>query len=287
MRIDLHCHSTASDGTDSPAELVATAARAGLDAVAITDHDTTAGWAEAEAALPPGLTLVRGAELTCSAADGRGGRCTVHLLAYLFDPDAEEVVAEHARTRADRRTRLHAMAGKMAADGYPVDADTLLAGLPENATAGRPHLAQALVRAGVVGSVTEAFASLLHGRTGYFVPSRRTPVVQAIEMIKAAGGVTVLAHGFAHRRGPVVTPAVIADLAAAGLDGVEVDHPDHDDDARAELRALAARLDLLSTGSSDYHGTNKTTPIAAETTHPDVLAAIADRATGAGLVHGR
>ncbi|EWC61189.1 putative metal-dependent phosphoesterases (PHP family) [Actinokineospora spheciospongiae] len=287
MRIDLHCHSTASDGTDSPAELVAAAARAGLDAVAITDHDTTAGWADAEAALPPGLTLVRGAELTCVSPDGRGGRCTVHLLAYLFDPEAETVVAEYARTRAERRSRLHTIADRMAADGYPVDGDTLLADLPDDVPAGRPHLAQALVRAGVVSSVTEAFASLLHGRNGYYVPSRRTPVLEAIEMIKSAGGVTVLAHGFAHRRGPTVNGTVIAELAEAGMDGLEVDHPDHDRRARAALRTLATRHNLLTTGSSDYHGTNKTTPIGAETTAPEMLTEIAARATGATLVHGR
>ncbi|OLR90144.1 PHP domain-containing protein [Actinokineospora bangkokensis] len=286
MRIDLHCHSTASDGTDSPAELVSAAARAGLDAVAITDHDTTAGWDEAAGALPPGLTLVRGAELTCTSPDGRGGHCTVHLLAYLFDPLAEAVVAEHARTRAERRSRLHAIAGKMAADGFPVDADTLMADLPADVPAGRPHLAQALVRAGVVSSVTEAFASVLSGRGGYHVPSRKTPVHEAIAMIAAAGGVTVLAHSFAHRRGPTVSPGVIGELARAGLDGVEVDHPDHDQDARARLRALADRHGLLTTGSSDYHGTNKTTPIAVETTAPDVLDEIATRATGARLVRG-
>ncbi|GLZ43563.1 PHP domain-containing protein [Actinokineospora sp. NBRC 105648] len=286
MRIDLHCHSNASDGTDSPAGLVGAAARAGLDVLAITDHDTTAGWAEAEAALPAGLGLVRGAELTCVSEDGRGGYCTVHLLAYLFDPEAEAVVTEYARTRAERRSRLHTMAGRMAADGYPVDADELLAGLPEDVPAGRPHLAQALVRAGVVSSVTEAFTELLHGRNGYYVPSHKTPVADAIEMIKAAGGVTVLAHGFAHQRGPVVNAAVVRDLAAAGLDGVEIDHPDHDPRARSELRGLADQLGLIATGSSDYHGTNKTTGLGAEMTDPVMLDAIVSRATGAPLLVG-
>ncbi|WP_018684076.1 PHP domain-containing protein [Actinokineospora enzanensis] len=286
MRIDLHCHSTASDGTDTPAELVAAAHRAGLDALAITDHDTTAGWAEAAAALPPGLRLVRGAELTCVSPDGRGGWCTIHLLAYLFDPQAEAVVAEHARTRAERRTRLHTMATRMAADGYPVDADTLLGDLPADVPAGRPHLAQALVRAGVVESVDQAFAELLHGRNHYHVPSHKTLAVDAIDMTKAAGGVTVLAHGFAHRRGPTVSAEVIGDMAAAGLDGVEVDHPDHDPEARARLRALADRHDLIVTGSSDYHGTNKTVRLGAETTDPAMLAELVSRASGAGLLVG-
>jgi 3',5'-nucleoside bisphosphate phosphatase len=286
VRIDLHTHSTASDGTDTPAELVANAAAAGLSAFAITDHDTTAGWDEAVAALPAGLRLVRGAELSCVSPDGRGGYCTVHLLAYLFDPQAEAVVAEHARTRADRRVRLTKIAERMAADGLPIDAETLLAGVPEDSTAGRPHIAMALVRAGIVSTVDEAFARYLNDRGRYYVPSSRTPVHDQIEMVKQAGGVTVLAHAFAHHRGPTVTAQVIKDLAGIGLDGVEVDHPDHDEIARAELRALAADLDLVMTGSSDYHGTNKVIRLGQETTDPAQLSAIAERATGVEIVAG-
>ncbi|RZS44240.1 hypothetical protein EV193_101115 [Herbihabitans rhizosphaerae] len=290
MRIDLHAHSTASDGTDTPAQLVANAAAVGLDAVAITDHDTTAGWAEAAAALtsiqPSGLRLVRGAELSCESPDGRGGRCTVHVLAYLFDPESEAVVAEHARSRADRRVRLHRMAGMMAADGFPIDPDALLGALPEDSTAGRPHLATALMRAGVVGSVGEAFSRFLGSAGGYYVAMKKTPVLDAIEMITAAGGVTVLAHAFAHRRGPTVTAEVIADLAAAGLAGVEVDHPDHEPAVRDELRAIAGRLDLLITGSSDYHGSNKTVRLGQETTAPEMLDALAERAKGVDVLVG-
>ncbi|HEY0450125.1 PHP domain-containing protein [Actinophytocola sp.] len=286
MRIDLHTHSTASDGTDTPAELVAHAAAAGLDTFAITDHDTTSGWAAAVAALPAGLRLVRGAELSCVSPDGRGGYCTVHLLGYLFDPAAAAVVAQYARTRADRRVRLARIAEKMAADGLPVDADALLAGLPEDSTAGRPHLAMALVRAGVATSVDDAFARFLNDRGRYYVPSSRTPVHESIEMIAEAGGVTVLAHAFAHHRGPTVTADVIKELARIGLDGVEVDHPDHGPEARAELRALAADLDLIMTGSSDYHGTNKVIGLGQETTAPEMLEAIAERATGVEIVAG-
>lgn len=286
MRIDLHTHSTASDGTDTPAELVANAAAAGLDALAITDHDTTSGWAAALAALPAGLALVRGAELSCVSPDGRGGSCTVHLLAYLFDPDADAVVAEYARTRADRRVRLARIAAMLAADGLPVDADALLAALPEESTAGRPHLAMALVRAGVAATVDEAFARYLNDRGRYYVPSSRTPVEDSIEMIAAAGGVTVLAHAFARRRGPTVTAEVIKELAGLGLHGVEVDHPDHDEQARAQLRGLAADLGLIVTGSSDYHGTNKVIGLGQETTAPLMLAAIAERATGVEIVTG-
>jgi predicted metal-dependent phosphoesterase TrpH len=282
VRIDLHTHSTASDGTDTPAELVANAAAAGLDVVALTDHDTTSGWAAAVAALPPGLRLVRGAELSCRSADGRGGHCTVHLLAYLFDPSAGGVVAEHSRARAERRRRLATMAARMADDGFPVDPDELLAGLPEDSTAGRPHIAMALVRAGMVSTVDEAFERFLNDRGRYYVPSSRAPVEASIETINAAGGVTVLAH----HRGTTVTAEVIKELAGAGLAGVEVDHPDHDERARAALRELADDLGLITTGASDYHGTNKVLRLGQETTSPDMLAAIAERATGSEIVVG-
>ncbi|HEU5469637.1 MAG TPA: PHP domain-containing protein [Actinophytocola sp.] len=284
MRIDLHTHSTASDGTDSPAELVAAAARAGLDTVALTDHDTTAGWADAAAALPPGLRLVRGAELSCLSPDGRGGECTVHLLAYLFDPEAGAVVRTHEKSRAERRIRLRRIAERMAADGLPVDPDALLDGVPAGVTPGRPHLATVLVRAGVVSTVDEAFARYLNDRGRYYIPSNRTPVLDALAMVTASGGVSVLAHAFAHRRGPTVTAEVIAELAAAGLDGIEVDHPDHDPADRQRLRGLAADLDLLTTGSSDYHGSNKTVRLGQETTDPQMLDAIAERATGAPVL---
>ena len=284
MTIDLHTHSTASDGTDTPAELVANAAAAGLTALAITDHDTTSGWAAALAALPPGLRLVRGAELSCVSPDGRGGYCTVHLLAYLFDPTADAVVLEYARARAERRERLGRIAELMAADGFPIDAETLLAEVPEDSTAGRPHLARALMRAGVVTSVDEAFAKFLNDRGRYYLPSSRTPVEDSIEMIAQAGGVTVLAHAFAAHRGPTVSGEVIKDLAGLGLAGVEVDHPDHDDDARARLRRLADELDLVTTGSSDYHGTNKTIRLGQETTAPEMLDEIESRATGIEIV---
>jgi predicted metal-dependent phosphoesterase TrpH len=286
VRIDLHTHSTASDGTDTPEELVTKAGLVGLDALAITDHDTTAGWSAAVAALPAGLRLVRGAELSCLSPDGRGGYCTVHLLAYLFDPESSAVVEEYARARAERRERLARIADRMAADGFPVDGESLLAAVPAEATAGRPHLAMALVRAGVVATVDEAFARFLNDRGRYYLPSSRTPIESSIEMIAEAGGVTVLAHAFASHRGPTVTSDVIKELAALGLDGVEVDHPDHDADARKRLRALADDLSLITTGSSDYHGTNKVIRLGQETTEPDMLAEIARRATGVVVVEG-
>jgi predicted metal-dependent phosphoesterase TrpH len=286
MRIDLHTHSTVSDGTDTPAELVANAARVGLDVVALTDHDTTGGWNAAADALPSGLTLVRGAELSCLSDDGRGGTCTVHLLGYLYDPQAPAVVAEQSRLRAERRVRLEKMARRMADDGFPIDPDALMASLPPESSVGRPHLARALVTAGVVQTVDEAFELFLTTGKRYHLARSDTPVRRAIQMIADAGGVTVLAHAFARLRGPVVTAEVIADLARSGLTGLEADHPDHDASTRAELRGIAADLDLLVTGSSDYHGVNKFIDIGQETTDPEMFQQLVARTSGAELVVG-
>lgn len=277
--IDLHAHTTSSDGTDTPAELMAAASAAGLHAVAITDHDTTAGWAEAEQARPAGLRVVRGAELSCIAPDGRGGKVTVHLLAYLFDPAAPAVVAEQTRLRAERRARLRLIAERMAADGLPVDPDAMFAGLAPDASVGRPHLARVLVAAGLVDTVDEAFARYLRDGGAYYLPRTDTPVERAVQMIAAAGGVTVFAHPFARRRGPVVTAEVIRELVGHGLTGVEVDHPDHEPADRDELRALAEEQNLVVTGSSDYHGTNKTVRLGAESTAPEQLEALVSKAS--------
>ena len=287
MRIDLHAHSTASDGTDTPAGLVSAAARTGLDVVAITDHDTTAGWAPAADAVPPGLTLVPGAELSTVSVDpDTGRRVSVHLLAYLFDPTAEALVTEQTRLRLERRTRLRTMAERMAADGLPIDADEIFGLLPADSPAGRPHLAQALVRAGLVTSVDEAFAEYLGSGRGYYVPRHDTPVEEAIDMIAAAGGVTVIAHPFAYSRGATITEDVLAGLAARGLTGVEADHPNQDAPTRVRVRQLAAELGLLVTGSSDYHGTNKTIALGQETTDPGQFEELVARATGSQVVKG-
>ncbi len=286
VRIDLHCHSTASDGTDSPAGLVRAAATAGLDVVAITDHDTTAGWAEATAALPPGLRLLRGAEFSCVSPDGRGGSVSVHLLGYLFDPASPSIDAEQFRLRNERRRRLRVMAERMAADGLPVDPDALLDGLPSDAPAGRPHLAEVLVKAGVVACVGEAFARFLYTGGPYYAGRADTDVATAVRMVREAGGVPVLAHAFASIRGPVVEPEVIVDLAADGLAGVEVFHPDHDTAARDRLAALPTDLDLVVTGSSDYHGTHKTVRLGQETTAAAMCERIEAAASGVPALAG-
>ncbi|MEJ2864867.1 PHP domain-containing protein [Actinomycetospora flava] len=284
--IDLHTHSSVSDGTDSPTRLIEKAVAAEVTVLALTDHDTTAGWDEAASARPSGLTLVRGAEFSTESDDGRGGTVTAHLLGYLFRPDDPEVVAEQERVRGARRERVRAMGDRMAAGGLPIDGEALLARLPDDSPAGRPHIGQALVDAGVVGSVPEAFEELLRKDGPYYVEKYNTPMTRAIAMIHAAGGVAVFAHPFARKRGAVVEPSVIRDLAAAGLDGVEVDHSDHVPEDRAVLRDLATETGLLVTGSSDYHGANKTTGIAVERTHPVMFEALATRATGVEVLAG-
>lgn len=281
MRIDLHAHSTASDGTDTPAELVRNAAGAGLDVVALTDHDTVAGYHEAIAALPQGLTLVTGAELSCRL-DGIG----MHMLAYLFDPEEPELSRERELVRDDRTPRAQAMVGKLRDLGVDITWERVdrIAG---EGSVGRPHIAAALVELGVVRTVSDAFTAdwLADGGRAYAEKHELDPF-DAIRLVKAAGGVTVFAHPAAVKRGTCVPESAIAALASAGLDGIEVDHMDHDDATRARLRGLAADLGLLTTGSSDYHGSRKTCRLGEYTTDPEIYGEITRRATGAFPVPG-
>ncbi|MFF1510566.1 PHP domain-containing protein [Streptomyces sp. NPDC058326] len=281
MRIDLHTHSTASDGTDSPADLVRNAAAAGLDVVALTDHDTTRGHAEAIDALPEGLTLVTGAELSCRV-DGIG----LHMLAYLFDPLEPALLAERELVRDDRVPRARAMVGKLQELGVPVTWEQV-ARIAGDGSVGRPHVAEALVELGVVPDVSGAFTPewLADGGRAYVGKHELDPV-EAIRLVKAAGGVTVFAHPLAVKRGQVLPEASIARLAEAGLDGIEVDHMDHDEATRARLRGLAKELGLLTTGSSDYHGSRKTCRLGEYTTDPEIYGEITRRAAGAFPVPG-
>jgi predicted metal-dependent phosphoesterase TrpH len=277
MPIDLHTHSTASDGTLRPAEVMAAAAGAGLDVVALTDHDTTAGWTEAAGALPAGLTLVPGAELSCRwyAVDPP---IPLHLLGYLFDPADAGLGAEFARVRLAREHRAEQMVDLLRADGIDVTWDEVR-GYADGGTIGRPHVAQALIRRGLAATVSEAFAPDLLGAR-YRVPKPDTDVFTALRLVREAGGVAVFAHPRATRRGKTVPDELIAELAAAGLFGLEADHDDHSPAERAHVRALAADLGLVATGSSDFHGANKTVRIGANTTDPAAFARIVAAATG-------
>jgi 3',5'-nucleoside bisphosphate phosphatase len=279
MRIDLHTHSTASDGTDAPADVVVAAARAGLDVVALTDHDTFAGWDDAaEAARRHGVALVRGVEISCRAEG-----ISVHLLGYLPDPTHPGLLAEFEKTRDDRIWRARRMVELIAAD-YPLTWEDVLERVEEGATVGRPHLADALVARGHVRDRDEAFGDLLANRSRYYVGHYSPEAADAVRLVRAAGGVPVMAHPRASVRGRVVTESTIAALAAAGLAGLEADHRDHLPDDRARMRALAAELGLLVTGSSDYHGTGKVNVLGENLTAPEVLAEIEAAATGGTAV---
>jgi len=280
--IDLHCHSTASDGSDRPAELVAKAVSAGLSAMAITDHDTTAGWqeaADAVAELDQALVLLPGAEFSCVYHGPAGERISLHLLGYLFDPTASGLRAERDRLRADRLGRGEAIVGNLSAAGYPIDWHRV-SEIAAGGTVGRPHIGQALVEAGVVRSVDEAFTELLANDSPYYVPKADAEVHRMISLITEAGGVPIIAHPWARRRGPILPAEALVELAGSGLAGIEVDHPDHSEQDREQLRKLASQYGLIATGSSDYHGDRKTVKLGAETTNKQSLRQILSLARG-------
>jgi predicted metal-dependent phosphoesterase TrpH len=281
VRADLHTHSSASDGTRPPADVVARAAAADLDAVALTDHDTVAGVAAAAAALPAGLTLISGMELSCRR-DGH----SVHLLGYLFDPEHEELAAQTHAIRASRIERAKAMVAKLAELGTGVTWDQVRS-IAGDGVIGRPHIARAMVQAGVIGSVDEAFTPQWIGPGGR-AHARRYALdpADAIALVHAAGGVTVLAHPLAVTRGWIIPAELIAELALAGLDGIEVAHPDHDQAQRDQLGTLAAGLGLVQTGGSDDHGELTGDRIGSEWTEQDVLLTLLDRATGMPVITG-
>ena len=252
-RIDLHTHSNASDGTDPPDVVVRRASDAGLDVIALTDHDTVDGIAAATGALPGGLTLVAGCEVSCAVEKEDGPR-SVHLLGYLFDPAEPAFAAERAALRTDRERRGRAMIERIRALGVDISWDDVVA-IAGDAPVGRPHVARALLQAGAIRHMDDAFTAEWIARGGRAFEAKRAPDVRtALELVRGAGGVAVLAHPWAGRRDPAVDEAGLAALAEAGLAGIEVDHPDHSPAARARLRGIAADLGLFVTGSSDDHG---------------------------------
>ncbi|MFM1967501.1 MAG: hypothetical protein RL590_358 [Actinomycetota bacterium] len=256
--IDLHTHTTCSDGTDRPRDLVNKAIVQGLEVLGIADHDTTSGWEEATKALRGSLRLALGAEISCLTTDG----ISVHMLGMLFDPNHQEMQTVLAETRDGRLPRMRKMIEKMQAEGMDISIADVEKAMPVGATMGRPHLADALVAKKIVKSRDEAFIDLLHNDSRFYVSHAAPTPVEAIALIRRAGGVAVIAHPFASHRGQILNPDDFADLVTAGLNGIEVDHRDQNPDERAMLRVIAQELDLVVTGSSDYHGTGKMNSLA-------------------------
>ena len=253
---------------------MASAAEAGLDVVALTDHDSTDGWAEAALAAR-GNTASRWSPGWRFPA-GREG-ISVHLLSYLHDPAHPGLLEEITKAKDARFTRAERMVSLLAED-YPLSWDDVIHHVAPGATLGRPHIADALVAAGVVADRTEAFESILTSRSRYFVQHYAPDPAFAVELVRAAGGVPVFAHPVASARGRIVGERTYQEMIDAGLAGLEIDHRDNPEEGREFLRELADRHGLLVTGSSDYHGAGKPNLLGENLTSPEVLRA--DRGTG-------
>ena len=290
MRIDLHSHSSVSDGTDTPAEVIGYAVAAGLDILALTDHDTVGGIEEAAEHLPPGFTLVPGMELSCAHKGS-----SVHLLSYLFDPDEPALQRELRRIRSDRASRAEEMVTKLQEHGVEVTWERVLeiagAGRDEYAdanTIGRPHLARAIVDAGAAKDVQDAFDRWI-GSGGLAYASRYAlDPVRAVELVRAAGGVCSLAHpGRAEGSWNESVPLELVErMVDAGLGGIEADHPSHNSKQTRYWRGVAGDLGVVVTGSSDDHGSMTGRRLGCRTTDPEAFEQFIAPATGASLIKG-
>ena len=279
--IDLHTHSSVSDGTETPTQLIRAAVEAGLGTVAITDHDSTAGWQEAfTAAAGTGLQVIPGMELSTNH-----GPASVHMLAYLFDPLDADIVTETARIRDGRLHRAERIVDRIAAD-YDLTWDDVLAQSIDGGTIGRPHIADALVVRGHVPTRSAAFESILHWRSGYYEKYYAPSPLEGVRMIVRAGGVPVLAHPATHPKWRALDDSIIRTLVDAGLAGLEVGHRDNSDSGRKWLLKLAAKFDLVITGSSDYHGEGKPNRLGENTTSPEALERILALGTGSAPFQG-
>lgn len=256
MKIDLHTHTTCSDGTMSPTELIHHAIINQISILGLTDHDSVSGWEEATAALRGDLQLVLGAEISCLTKEGQ----SVHMLGLLFDENYEPLQTALAESRDDRVPRMKKMIELMRADGISINYKEVLQHKPDGATLGRPHLADTLVAKGLVKSRDEAFSKWLSNDSKYYVSHIAPTPIEAIGLIKAAGGVSVIAHPYSSLRKQGYFALEVKDfiaLKSAGLNGIEVDHRDHGTEERASLMKIAKELDLVMTGSSDFHGSGK------------------------------
>ncbi len=272
---DLHTHSTVSDGTEPPAQVVRQAAAQGLGGLALTDHDSTAGWPDATAAArETGTALIPGIELST-----RLGWRSVHVLGYLVAPDDAALVAETDRIRESRLTRARRIVDSIAQD-HPITWEDVVAQTGEGATVGRPHIADALVALGIEPDRSAAFAGTLHPRRGHVEPHYAPAPVDGVRLIRAAGGVPVLAHPGATRAEWVLPEEEVALLIDAGLFAMEADHPENTRDGGVLAHEMAARLGVPVTGSSDYHGSGKPNRLGQRTTAPAVVDALLEQATG-------
>lgn len=244
--LDLHTHTTASDGQLTPQALVELAQTIGLDTIAITDHDTTAGIAPAQEAAPPGFTVIPGIELSAEDAGG-----DVHMLGYCINPNHLTFQNALADFRSRRYFRAQKIVEKLDTLGLPLQWSRIEA-IAQGGAIGRPHVARAMMEAGYVGSIKEAFERYLENGGSAYVARKRLSPEEAVGLIHTAGGVAVLAH-------PVHVHdyrAMIDRLLPVGLDGVEVVYPDHPPALQAELQAIAEAHNLVMTGGSDFHGLN-------------------------------
>jgi len=280
LKIDLHTHSTYSDGTDKPSELINKALAAGITVIGLTDHDSISGWQEATASLRPGISLVPGAEISCQTTDG----ISVHILGLLFDSSNSELMNTLEKTRENRHGRMEKIIARINEAGIDITMNDVLAQLSDGATLGRPHLADALVKKGVVASRDKAFTQMLHNNSKYYVSHYSPTPEDAIALIKAAGGVSVIAHPMASHRGRTISLETFGSLIDSGLDGIEVDHRDHSPDEKKQLIALANGSNLVMTGASDYHGNGKLNSLGEYTTNPDQWQRLESRANARRVI---
>ena len=278
--IDLHTHSLASDGTDTPGELINKAHASGITVLGLMDHDTVAGWDEATMYLRPGMSLVLGSEISCQTLDGT----SVHMLGMLFDRDNSALSEVLATTRDNRLTRMNRIVALLNEAGYEISIEDVLAQLAPGATLGRPHLADALIAKKLVASRDEAFAELLHNNSKYYISHYSPTPEDAIKLIKQAGGVAVIAHPLASLRGRTINIESFKSMVEAGLDGIEISHRDQSEDERELLREVVARYGIIATGSSDYHGNGKLNELAEFTTKPEDFEALEARADARRVV---
>jgi predicted metal-dependent phosphoesterase TrpH len=278
--IDLHTHSLASDGTDTPGELINKAHARGISVLGLMDHDTIAGWDEATSYLRPGMSLVLGSEISCQTSDGT----SVHMLGMLFDRENNALAEVLSTTRDNRLTRMNRIIGRLNEAGFEITIEDVLAQLAPGATLGRPHLADALIAKKIVASRDEAFTELLHNNSKYYISHYSPTPEDAIKLIKQAGGVAVIAHPLASLRGRTVSIDSFKSMVEAGLDGIEISHRDQSEDERQLLREVVEQYGIIATGSSDYHGNGKLNELAEFTTTPEDFEALEAKADARRVV---